>query len=339
MKSILKKLILLFITCTFLYFVFANLDIKELLTAIKEFKIQYIFFLACSLIISQSIRGLCFKILISKTVKASLKDLIPLCITGSALNIVLPARAGDLFRAFYVGNKYNADKVKIFGAIMLERIFDGLTVLGILLLGIFVYNKNELAQKLCLMAAFIFLSGFIVAFLLMKYNKINSICNWLENKITNFPKKLKNIISKFIEFTNKTCNSFISGFEILESPTKLVQIMFCSGLIWLFECLNYFIVIYGFNCYVHWSVILFIIGFIALACMIPSTSVFIGPYQFAVISAFAIYNISKETALGISFVEQAIVMLTTSTIATIFLLKNNLSLKEINEDMKSKLEE
>lgn len=337
MKKIFKKSILLLITVIFLYFVFKNIDIKQFLETIKDFNVKYIFYATVSILTSLSIRGLCFKILISKSVKPPLKVLMPLCITSSALNIVLPARAGDIFRAFYVGNKYKTNKIKIFGAIMLERIFDGLTVLGILLLGIYFYNKNELALKLCLLAATIFVTSFILALIAIKYNKINAICSWVQTKTTTFPIKIKNVVNTIIEFINKTCNSFLSGFEILESPQKLLQIICTSSLIWILECFNYLIVIKGFNCDVHWSVTLFIIGFIALACMIPSTSIFIGPYQLAVISAFAIYGIEKETALAISFVEQSIVIISTSIVAVLFLLKNNLSYKDIKEKIKDKI--
>lgn len=339
MKKVLKKFILLIITIVFLYFVFKNIDIIQLLDTIKNFDIKYIFLAIMSILTSLSIRGICFKILISKTVNPPLKDLMPLCITGAALNIMLPARAGDIFRAFYIGNKYNANKIKIFGAIMLERIFDGLTVLGILLLGIYFYNKNELAQKLCLFATIIFVTSFAVALIAIKYNKINAICSWIENKTTTFPNKIRNIINSIIQFTNKICNSFLSGFEVLESPQKLLKVVGASSVLWILECLNYLIVIKGFNCEVHWSVILFIVGFIALACMIPSTSIFVGPYQLAVISAFAIYGIEKETALAISFVEQSIVIISTSIVAVLFLLKNNLSYKDIKENVQNEIEE
>ena len=103
--------------------------------------------------------------------------------------------------------------------------------------------------------------------------------------------------------------------------------------------MNFLIVIYGFGYNIHWSVTIFIISFIALACMIPSTSIFIGPYQLAVITAFSIYNINKETALAISFVEQAIVTLTTAFIAFLFMLKNNISYKELKEDIEEEIEE
>ena len=334
MKKGIKRIVLLLITLLFLCLVFLNLDFKELLQIIKEFDVKYAFFLAISITIALSFRGLCFKQLISKTVDAPLKDLVPLCITGAALNIVLPARAGDIFRAYYVGHKYDVDKVKIFGTIMLERIFDGLIILSMLLFGIYAYHKNELAQKLCIAAAVIFVGALICAIIAMKFNKIDLVCSVIEEKTNFLPSGIKKIFHSILNFINRICNSFVAGFEILAHPKKLVAVMFSSLCIWSFECLNYFLIIQGFGCDVDWSVVLFIIGFIALACMIPSTSIFIGPYQFAVIAAFAIYDISKETALAISLVEQAIVIIVTSLIAVLFLLKNNISYKELKEDIK-----
>ena len=85
------------------------------------------------------------------------------------------------------------------------------------------------------------------------------------------------IIVKFqkgINFTNKTCNSFFNGFEIINAPKKILAALIASFGIWFFECLNFYITIQGFGYNLHWSVTIFIICFIALACMIPSTSIF-----------------------------------------------------------------
>ncbi len=339
MNSKIKKLILLFITFVFLYFVFRNLNVTELIETMKEFDPKYAVLLVISILTSLSFRGLCFKLLISQSVKVPLKDLAPLCIAGAALNIALPARAGDIFRAYYVGSKYNANKIKLFGSIMLERIFDGLVILAMLFAGIMLFNKDPLAQQLCNIAAAIFIGSLIFVLLIIKYNKINSICTFLEEKTHKFPQKIRNIILSIIKFTNQMCNSFFEGFEILKSPSKIIPVAIVSVIIWFLEGLTYYITIQGFHCEVDWSIVLFINSFIALACMVPSTSIFIGPYQFAVISAFAIYNISKETALAVSFLEQAIVVIVTAVVTVIFLAKNNISFKELRETTNKKIEE
>ena len=330
--KLLKKILPVIITIVFLYLVFINLNFRELIDILKEFKLKYLFALSLTILFSGAFRGLCYRQLISKTIKAPLKFLIPLCLTGTALNILLPARAGDIFRAYYTGKKYEANKVKLFGTIMLERIFDGLIILSMLFLGIFIYNKNPLAQKLCTGGVIIFFGSLIFAFLTVKFKKIDSVCNFLLEKTRFLPDKIKTFFESCINFTNKTCNSFIDGFEILLYPKKLFIIILFSVGIWFFEALKYYVIIQGLNCEVSASIVLFIISFLALACMIPSTSIYIGPYQFAVISAFAIYNINKETALAASFIEQAAVTIITSIVATIFLLKNNISLKDIKKE-------
>ncbi len=329
MKFNTKKIVLFFITVIFLLLIFFNLNFEKLINEIKLFDIKYVLLLIISIVISLSFRGLCFKLLISNTVKPPLKELIPLCLTGAALNIFLPVRAGDIFRAYYVGSKYDVDKIKILGAVILERIFDGVIIVFILFLGIFLFNRNELALNLLLAASILFTGGFFAAFVIFRFNKTDVICDFLNKKVQSLPNVVSKVLSHIIKFINNISNSFISGFEVFKYPRKLLFVILSVLGIWIFECLCYYITILGFHLEVNWSVILFIISFIALASMIPSTSIFIGPYQVAVICAFAIYDISKETAIAVSLVEQAIVTLTVSITGAIFLIKNNISYKEI----------
>lgn len=324
------------VTIVFLYFVFVNLDVKELIRIIKNFNPIYIIFLVISIITGLTARALCFKMLMSKTANLPIKEMAPLCITGAALNIVLPARAGDIFRAFWVGQKYNINKLKVFGTVMLERMFDTFVIFCFLIICVTFYHRNPLAMNLCIFAGVTMSAFAIFAFISFKYNKTDVICNYLISKTKNFP--FSEHIHKLISFVNKTCNSFFNGFEIMDSPLKLLGVICSSFTIWAVECLNFYIVLSAFGYHLHWSVTLFIICFIALACMVPSTSIFIGPYQMAVIAAFSIYDVGKESALAISFVEQAVVVITTSVVATIFLLQNNISYKELKQDIKQKAE-
>jgi len=332
MKSAIKKIILLLVTLVFLYFVFVNLDFRKLLTVIKGFDLRYLVLLAFSVMISLSFRGLCFKQLISKSANPPLKVLAPLCIASAGLNIVLPARAGDIFRAFFVGQKYNVDKIKVFGTIMFERIMDVFTIFCFLMIGVFVYNRNELAMRLCSIVGACLLFGIVFVILTYKFNKTDDICNFFIDKTKKLP--ISSFVEKIVGFFQKLCNSFFNGFEVVDSPKTILYALSASVCVWFFECMNFLITIYGFGFELHWSVTLFIIAFIAMACMIPSTSIFIGPYQLAVITAFSIYNVNKETALAISFVEQAFVTLITCLVAVIFLIKNNISFSELKKDIR-----
>lgn len=327
MKNIIKRIVLLIITFIFLFFIFKNLDLVELKNVMKMFNIIYVIPLGCSILIALALRGLVFRELLNNKVKAPLIELSYLCITTAGLNIVLPARAGDIFRAFYIGHKFNLDKVKVFGTVMFERIFDIIVIFSLLLIGVCIYHRNPIAVNLCLFAGIFMVIGLVLAIYSYKYNKTDVICRFLIKKTSKFP--FANVIKNLIMFINKSCNSFFDGFEVIESPKNMFCAIMTSFIIWFFECMNFYIVMKGFGCEIHWSVTLFLISFIALACMVPSTSIFIGPYQMAVITAFNMYNVEKETALAISIVEQAVVLILTSFIAFTFLIKHNISLKEL----------
>ncbi len=325
MKKISKRIILLFITLIFLYFVLCNLDFKELLSVIKTFNLKYIPLLIISILSSLSLRGLIFKQLLAKNVKAPILELSHLCITTAAMNIILPARAGDIYRAFYIGSKYNTDKIKIFGTVMFERIFDIMVIFSFLLAGVFIYHRSLIAMKLCFFAGSSMLIGFFTALAAYHYNK--------KEKLKTDKNPLSGLIDKVIHFINNVFNSFLRGFEAVESPRCILGAIITSFAVWFLECMNFYIVMLGFNCNIHWSVTLFLISFIALACMIPSASIFIGPYQMAVISAFNLYNVNKETALAVSITEQSIVAITTAIAAIIFFVKNNISYKELQKNI------
>ena len=331
MKKHLKKAALLLITLVFLYFVFLNLDIKELTEVMKQFNLWYLLPLAFSIFISASIRGIIFKFLLNNTLKIPAWESMHLCITAAAMNILLPARAGDIFRACYTGHKYKTDKVKIFGTVMFERIFDIIVIFSLLLLGILVYHRNETAAKLCIFAGICMTAGLAAAVYAYKFNKTDEICSFITKKTAKLP--FSEFINRAVSFINRSCNSFFAGFEIIESPKYMAAAILTSFTLWFVECLNYFIVMHGFGCDVHWSVTLFLMGFIALACMVPSASIFIGPYQMAVIAAFTMYGVSKETALAISIVDQAAVIITVSIAALIFLFKHNISFEELKKDI------
>ncbi len=333
MKINIKNILLLIITFIFLYCVFVNIDLKDLIENFKNFDLKYALLLICSISVSLSFRALSYKFLISKTIKkVSFIELVLLCITGAALNIFMPARAGDFFRAYFTGYKYNVSKVKLLGTVLFERVLDVVVIFIFLCIGILKYHNSVLARYLCLFAGITIFAGLLFVIVTYKFNQTDKICNYIILKSDFLP--FKELIKKGIIFCKNFCNSLFNGFEIIDSPKKLVCALFSSVGIWIFECINFLIIINGFGYHIHWSVVIFIVSFVALACMIPSASIYIGPYQLAIISAFAMYNIPKEPALAMALTEQSIVTIFTLFVAVIFLIKNNISFVEIKKTLK-----
>lgn len=322
-----KKIFALFLSLAFLGLIFYKIDWVKLFQTFKMFELKNLWKIVPIYVSTLYLRGIRWKSLLLDNPKYSAYNLGAVFTVGSMLNIFLPARAGDVYRAYYLGITKEEKKMTLFGNIILERTLDGICVFLILLWAVLQYSNTQWMMNLAYMIGAIFIGSFVIFYLIFKFNKVDFICQ----KLIDFCKKLPHIIAnpcvKIIERLNGYVNSFIEGFEVLNSFKYSSEAFIMSIVIWLIECYVAFLIINSFHINLGFSAALFVISLISFSTMIPSTSVFLGPYQYAYILALGIYNVDKSTALAISTVHQGILMIILTVIGGFYLLKFNLSLK------------
>lgn len=322
-----RKIFALLISLVLLGLIFHKLDWAKLLQTFKMFDLKNLWIIVPVYISTLYLRGIRWKYLLLNNPKYSVYNLGTVFTVGSMLNIFLPARAGDVYRAYYLGATKGEKKMKIFGSIILERTLDGICVFLILLAAVLLYSKQQWIMNLSYMIGALFIGSFLVFYLIFKFNKVDCICEILIKICSKLPAFLAEPLNKLIGKINIHTNSFIEGFEVLNSPKYSVLSFLTSAVIWLIECYVAFLVINSLHLNLGFSAALFVISLISFSTMIPSTSVFLGPYQYAYILALGIYNVDKSTALAISTVHQAILMIILSVIGLFYLMKFNFNMK------------
>ncbi len=322
-----KKILAFLITIIFLVLIFYKIDLTKLIETFKLFNFKYIIPIAVLYYFTMYLRGIRWKALLMDDKKYSPYHLGAVFLVGSMLNIFLPARAGDVYRAYYLGENKNEKKMKLFGSIILERTQDGISVFFILLFAVLFYcSKNPIITSLACTIGFIFIGSMIAFYLIFKFNKIDWICQKLEN----FVRKIKlEKLCGVIQSLNKHANSFMEGFEVLDSLKLTFKSAVMSALIWGIECYVAYLIISSFNLSLPFSASLFVISLISFSTMLPSTSVFLGPYQYAYIIALGIYGIDKSTTLAISTIHQGILMIMLTIVGVYYLIRFNFSIKQI----------
>lgn len=323
-----RKIFALLISLTFLGLIFYKIDWAQLFKTFKLFDFKMLWMIVPMYVSTLYLRGIRWKSLLLDNPKYSAYNLGAVFTVGSMLNIFLPARAGDVYRAYHLGVANDERKMKLFGSIILERTFDGICVFLILLWAIRVYCSSEpLIVNLAYLIGTLFIGSFIVFYLVYKFNKVDFVFEKLIFIGKKLPEKLSNPLVKVLERLNVHTNSFIDGFEVLDSPKCTIEAFLMSCIIWGIECCVCFLIINSFHMSLGFSTALFVISLISFSTMIPSTSVFLGPYQYAYILALGIYSVNKSTALAIATVHQGICMILLSIIGGFYLIKFNLELK------------
>lgn len=322
-----EKIIGIIISLIFIGLILWNLDFTKLIETFKIFNYKVLLLFIPLYVLGLYIRGIRWKYLLCNTSKLTTNEGFFAFTTGNTLNSWLPARAGDFWRAYHIGKKLNESKMKMLGSIILERIIDGISVLLILTFAVLTYFKHPAVLKITYIAASLFLGSLTVFFMILKFHRTD----WFFEKLSNirFLSKFKPVFTKLADLIN----SFMDGFQALNNPKCFFMAFFTSCLAWALECILTYILILGFGHHYGFSIALFIISFIALSTIIPSSSVFVGPYQYAYILALGIYHIDKSNALGIAFIHQITIMLTITVISVIYFTFTNNDFNKIKKEI------
>lgn len=328
-----SNIIALAITIIFTIIVLWNVDFGELLRLCELFDKKYIIPYMVIFIFVMAGRAFRWKILLPKS-GCKFIDLYEIYMTSNLLNIFLPARAGDIFRGVYFGQKYKLSKLSMLGTVLAERILDGLTVICILSFGIILYYRSKLVLNLLLLTIVLFVGSFIFMLWVYKYKKIDFVCEKVKTFSNKLPQNISEKLCLFVDKCNPLLNAFMDGFEKFTDVKGMLEVTFYGALSWAGDCFLVYFLMMAFGIETHYAVSFFVVSFIALSTVIPQSSMYIGLYQGAFILAAKLFGISKTVALSVALTQQMLIFLVYAIVALIFIWKNQLKFSDLrkNED-------
>lgn len=316
------------ISIVFLILLFYNININQVIASVKSFNLIY--FIPAFLIytLSYIVRTMRWKELLSVSKEIHFLKVWKALYIGYMANNLLPARMGELYRAHIIGTDQNFKRSSALASIFAERVFDGLTLVSLMIiLIIFFYNKPYLTQ-ICLITSTIFFGSFILIIIASRNASLyNHIINFIFKITPKFAKaKLQTILT-----------SFIDGLAVIKSVKTLVFIIITSIIIWTLEGLTVYTIISGFTlttptgepAVITPSIVAILIVLSAFSTMIPSGPAFIGPYQYAYVLALKLVPLSKDASIAIAVTGQVLMMIPVILIGNILLWKSHLSLLKL----------
>lgn len=318
------KSIGIIISLIFLVLIFHNINVNEFINSIRTFNICYAIPAIITYALSYIVRAFRWRQLLSVSKKINFSGVLKALYIGYMANSILPARMGELYRAHIIGTEQNIKRSGALGSIVAERIFDGLTLVCLLIILIIFFYKTDLLLEIAISTGVIFMTGFLVILAISRCSVDNNtfICKALNLTPAFLRERLESIIS-----------SFINGMGVITSFKSLIFLIFTSISIWFLEWATMFIIVAGFdlNHPVPPLTVAFLVVLVAFSTMIPSGPAFVGPYQYAFILALDISSIPKDTALAVAVTTQVVMVGPVIIIGMLLLWFSHLSLKELRE--------
>jgi uncharacterized protein (TIRG00374 family) len=312
-----------------IYLAFRGIDLRLLLENLKEANYLYLIPIVAIIFLSMALRAVRWGCLLRPIKKIGFHSLFEGMLISFMANNVLPVRMGEFVRAYIIGQSERISKSASFATVVVERLFDGFTIIGLLVVVLtFVQLPagNIPFKKGMLMGGYITMAICGLAFVILVIIKTQT--QWFLEIALFFTRPFS---AKLATRGTSSIQSFKEGLLSVESPHIMVIAFLYSLLIWAIFTSSIYLMGLAFGIKLSISAAVMVLLAICLAIMIPSTPGYIGPYHAAVAYTLVLYNIPLEKALSLSIVFHATNYIPITLAGFLYLGRHHLTLKKIRE--------
>ncbi len=312
---------------------FRKIDFNQLWSALVRVDYRYILLAVACTFISYFLRAVRWYFLLIPEKRIPFSSLYPATIIGYMANNLLPARLGEFVRAFVLAQREGLQTPAVFASLVIDRLFDGFTVMLILLFTLFTLSlpkglsEAETVLRTGGIVTFALYAG-VVAFLILLKRQTMRTLAWTGILLKPFPQKFSDRIIPLL-------GSFIGGIRISSKGGHIAAVLVSSLLVWLFCVIPVDLVLQGFGIHLPIAAAMFILVLLVFAVMVPASPGYIGTYHYACFKGLSAFGIAESTAVSIALVIHGIGFFPVIITGFYYLWKNKLSLIEIQGAEKS----
>jgi hypothetical protein len=210
---------------------------------------------------------------------------------GFAANNVLPARLGEVVRAYALGRVEALPASLSFATIVIERVFDGFTLLLFLVGSLpFLGPAPWLVWSAVLTCALY--AGVLLALLALRAGRgLPLLLRWLDRLPPRVATPARRLLA-----------SFRLGLDVLGDARTVLLTAGLSLTIWTVNAAGMLATFYAFSLDLPFQAAFFVLATIAVALVLPAAPGHFGTLQFGTVAGLALFGVATDVAVSLSFV-------------------------------------
>ena len=233
----------------------------------------------CVYAVNLSLRAWRWQIILRPVASISYSSVGKALVVGYGLNAIMPARLGELFRAEFVKKDLGLSRASTLSSIVVERLFDGLTVIGCLGLGLLLATRQDMAALVNVLVIASALFGVIL---------LAALCLAGPGTCLSFVRSPR--LSAQLMMVRQ-------ALHILRTR-RIVAVALLTLFIYLPDTLSVWLIVKAIGLQLGFADTLVLLGAASLSTLLPSGPAFLGPLQFAY--ALVIEFAGAPAAVGIA---------------------------------------
>jgi uncharacterized protein (TIRG00374 family) len=332
MRPYVRTIVVLAIAVALIALFLHNVDLWGVLTEIARARPQWLALSLATMLVNLAIRALRWKYLLEPLGPTSFASAFRATAVGFAASSVLPARAGEVIRPYFLARlappsqRGRMTATGAFATIILERLLDTVTVLILLASFVFVFGKDlagvnptgfALVKWAGASAAVASTSALIVLFVLAgDPERLGRTMARLERVL---PSALAGLIAKIAE-------KFARGLGAIRRPGRLLMALAWSFPLWLSICLGIWSASTAFRLAIPFTGSFLLLALLVLGVAVPTPGAIGGFHEAFRVGATMFYGAPDDAAVGAAIVLHAFSILPSLLLGLFFAAQEGLNL-------------
>jgi uncharacterized protein (TIRG00374 family) len=332
MRSHVRTIIVLVIAVALVALFLNNVDLRRVASAILGARPEWLALSLATMVINLAIRALRWQYLLEPLGRTTFASAFRATAVGFAASAVLPARAGEVIRPYFLARQAPLDQrdtmtaTGAFATIILERLLDTVTVLVLLASFVFFFGTDlagvnptafALVKWAGVSAAVVSFAALAVLFVLAgDPARLGRAMARLEQVL---PSALAGLIAKIAE-------KFARGLGAIRRPGRLLIALAWSFPLWLCICLGIWAVAIAFRFAIPFTGSFLLLALLVLGVAVPTPGAIGGFHEAFRVGATVFYGAPDDAAVGAAIVLHALSILPVLLLGLVFAAQEGLNI-------------
>ena len=311
----------LIISVALLWFTFRDLQLAEIGEALSGANYWWLVPGVVVYFISVWFRSWRWSFMLRATKRVPAGRLYPVVVMGYMGNNILPFRLGEALRAYVLWRREHIHIGTSLTTAVLERLFDGVTMVLFVLFGLLFVPMSPFFQRLVTIASAVFFGALVVfLFLAARPRLLNIIAHRLIEALV--PSRFRPTLFGLVE-------GVIAGLESLRSGRDVLVVFGVTVIVWLIEGLKYWLVSFAFDLQLAYYGILLMAGVVNLLTALPSLPGYIGTFEGGGVQTLEIIGVPSGPAASYILVLHAILLIPVTALGLFFIAREGVRWAEV----------
>ncbi len=267
-------------------------------------------------------RGMRWKLMVQQHKDFKMLHALSLYSAGQMLNMAMPMLTGQVGRMFLFNRKAGLEKTFVFSTVILEVLFDAITLITFLVLISLAFAFPEKYRTTGIAISSLTITVLILLYVVLHYrDKLNRFLH----------KNCHNRWPRFYTAIHKFIMSFTHGIEMLKSTQHMAGCLMYSFLSWGMHTVSIYYLLNAFGLHLPIATAATIMVVNTIAMMIPITPGNAGTFEIAVSRSLMAFSVGRSDAVLFALALHLMDMVPIFLLGFYFTRIEHISLREIKK--------